>query len=207
MNRRTFVKMAAGSTMLGALPPVAGSQDHGKARSWPETVYFDNPIANGLYPLKFVEELPLVVRGQAHTYRFEKETEIFRFTAHEWIPDAVLFRGMEIKPKNPFGLSNRELHGSKLNLFVDDYRIFDGLSIGTFMKEGGSAFPYRDIHSTKCLYGAFRGWSTQYGGEDHQFLGYFLPNKTCISAKIENCEIGSISVEIKCDMARYSSKK
>ncbi len=172
-----FTPVDATLIPTGALPPVAGSQDHGKARSWPETVYFDNPIANGLFPLKFVEELPLVVRGQAHTYRFEKETEIFRFTAHEWIPDAVLFRGMEIKPKNPFGLSNRELHGSKLNLFVDDYRIFDGLSIGTFMKEGGSAFPYRDIHSTKCLYGTFRGWSTQYGGEDHQFLGYSQTTK------------------------------
>jgi len=206
MNRRTFMKVAAATPALAAnaqgMPLIQG-----QAKPWPKIAYFDNPIANGLYPLQFVETLPLLVRGQAHTSRFEKETEFFRFIAQEWITDAVLFRGLEIKPRNPSDLRNRELQDSKFNLYVDDYRIFDGLRIGTFMKEGGGAFPYRDIHSTKCLYGTYRGWATKDGYPEDQFLGYFLPNQTCISAKVENCQIGSISVEIKCDMARYSAKK
>lgn len=206
MNRRTFVKMAASSTMLGAAPPIEASKDQGKFKPWPEIAYFDNPIANGRFPLKFVEELPLVIRGYEHTSRFVKETEIFRFMAHEWLTDAVLFRGLEIKPRDPSNLSNGKLLGKKFNLYVDDYGIFDGLSISAFMKEGGAAFPYWDPNPTRVRYSAYRGWATKDGWPEG-FLGYFLPNKTCISAKLENCEIGSVEVEIALDMARYSSKK
>lgn len=206
MDRRTFVKMAASTPLLSAVTPTEASPDHGRSR-WPETAYLDNPIANGLIPMKFVEELPLSLRGYAWTSPYE---EIFRFVAHEWITDAVLFRGMEIKPKNPSDFVNQEILDSKLYVYIDDYKASDGCRLGTFMGEGGRAFPLRDIDSTACLYSAMRGWADKDGdgwSDMRRYLGYFLPNKSSLSVKIENSYKGSISVEIKCDMARYTAKK
>jgi hypothetical protein len=203
MDRRTFVKVAAGSPLLAA--GVEARQGHGRTKAWPEVVSLDNPIGHP-YPVHFVEELPLVVRGYAWTSSLEKETELFRFTAHEWITDAVLFRGMEIKPRNPSDLVNRELQGAKLSLYVDDFKVSDGFKVGDFMAEGGRAFRRWDRDdATKVLYCAMLGWKDKDGWPDpERFLGYFLPNKTCIAVKMENSYKGDISVEIKCDMARYT---
>lgn len=203
MNRRTFVKMAAGTPILAATAQAETPRD--QAKKWPETVSLDNPIAHP-YPLKFVEEVPLLLRGYTYGSSFEKEPELFRFMAHEWVSDAILFRGIEIQPKkpNPY-VSNRELLGSRLSLYVDNYRISEPMDTGIFMKEGGGAFPLRNQHSTAALYSTFRGWVDKDGFPDpYHFLGYFLPNKECIVGKIEGCQGCAIAVEIKCDMARYT---
>lgn len=206
MNRRTFVKMAAGTTMLGAIPPIIASPDQGKTRAWPKTVSLDNPIGHP-FPVKFVEEIPLVLRAHFWTNHWEKETEIFRFTAHEWMTDAVLFRGMEMKPRDPSTLCSQEFLDSKFNIYIEDYKALDGLRISSFIKEGGAAFPLRS-DPTKCLSSDFRGWVDKDGWPDMDgYLGYFLPNKHSISLKIENSYKGHIAVEIKCDMARYSTKE
>ena len=206
MDRRTFMKAAAGTTMLGANPAIAASPDHRTMKSWPETAFFDNPIASRLIPMKFVEELPLVLRGQPWMGRHE--AEIFSFTANEWITDAVLFRGMEIKPKNQADLRNRGLLDIKLGLYVDGNKVSDGFSLGDFMKEGGRAFRRWDrSNATKALTCTYLGWSEEWTCSPERFLGYFLPDKTCISVKADGYQEGSIAVEIKCDMARYSTKK
>lgn len=204
MNRRTFVKMAAATPLLSGVTPIEASPDQGRRR-WPETVSLDNPIAHP-YPLKFVEEVPLLLRGYTYGSSFEKEPELFRFMAHEWVSDAILFRGVEIQPKqpNPY-VSNRELLGSKLSLYIDNYRISEPMDISIFMKEGGGAFPLRNQDSTAVLYSTFRGWVDKDGFPDpYHFLGYFLPNKECIVGKIEGCQGCGIAVEIKFDMARYT---
>lgn len=209
MDRRTFVKMAAGAPILATTVPGVAAQNQARTNPWPETALLDNPIANGLIPLKLSEDIPLALRAHAWTSSFEKETELFRFTAHEWMTDAVLFRGIEIKPRNPSDLVNQEIKGIKLSLYVDDSKVSDGFTIGDFMMEGGRAFRRWDRDdATKVLYCTMLGWKDKDGWLDQDgFLGYFIPDKTCISMKIENSYKGSIEVEIKCDMARYSAKK
>lgn len=207
MNRRTFVKMAAGTAMLGAASPAAAAPDHGKPRPWPQTAYLDNPIANGLIPLQFVETLPLLVRARADFYSFVKDAELFSFTAHEWMTDAVLFRGMEIKPRNPSDLVNQEIKDIKLSLHVDGCKVADGFTVGDFMREGGRAFRRWDrSDATKILYTTFLGWADK-DGSDGGFLGYFLPDKTRISVLAGSFQGSSLAVEIQCDLARYTSKK
>lgn len=206
MNRRTFVKAAIGTPILAAT--VSAETPRDQARKWPETVSFDGPAGHP-FPMKFVEELPLVVRGETYASRLEKGAEIFRFTAHEWTTDAALFRGMEIKLRNPSDLSSRDLKAGKLSVWTDGYKVSDGINIGAFMKEGGAAFQRWDrSNSTKVLYATFMGWVDKDGFPDpERFLGYFIPNKTCLSVEVEGCPPGSISVEIKCDMARYTAKR
>lgn len=213
MDRRTFVKTAAGITMLGAMPSIATSSDQKKMRPWPETVYFDNPIANGLFPLKFVEVLPLNVRGRViDTDSFGKPLEIFRFTPREGVRDAVLFRGVEIKVTAAVlhKLYNRELHNSKISVHVDGYKVLEAGEIGTYMKEGGAPFPLHDVNwSGAVLCCTYRGWLDKDGfsyQNQSRFAGYFLPNETCLSVEIDCWQVRSIALEIKCDMARYSTK-
>jgi hypothetical protein len=206
MDRRTFLKAAAGTPLLAA---TAKAELRTEGKRWPGIALLDNPIGNGFCPLKFVEELPLDLRAHAWTSSFEKETELFSFTAHEWMTEAVLFRGMEIKPRNPSDLLNQELQGVKLSLYVDDSKVADGFRVRDFMAEGGRAFRRWDRDdATKVLYGSMVGWKDKDGWPDEDgFLGYFLPNKTCISVKMENSYKGNLEFEIKCDMARYSAKK
>ncbi len=102
MDRRTFLKAAAGTPILAATTAKAETPLI-QGKKWPETVSLDNPIGHP-FPVKFVEALPLVLRGQASSY----EKELFRFTAHEWTSEAVLFRGMEIKLRDPSDLCNQE---------------------------------------------------------------------------------------------------
>lgn len=205
MDRRTFVKVAAGSPLLAA--GVEARQSPGRMKAWPEVVSLDNPIAHP-YPINFVEELPLALRGHAWANSFEKEAELFRFTTHEWHLDAVLLRGIRVKRVDLYDWCNQGLLDSKLNLYVDGQKVLDGASIVDFMKEGGGAFPLRSADSTKALCSIFRGWLDKDGFPDPDgFLGYFLPNKTCVVGKIENPKKSSIAVEVEFDMARYSTKK
>jgi hypothetical protein len=211
MNRRTFMKAAAGTPILAATAQTSASQGQVRTTPWPEKVAFENPIG-GPFSVHFVEELPLVFRGYGYRSSFEKEPELFRFTAHEWVSDAVLFRGLEIKPKNPnpypSRISNQELLDAKLSIYIDDEKVLDRWSLSAFMKEGGEALPVDGRAPSKYQCPTFRGWVDKDGFPDtDQFLGYFLTNKACVVAKIEDCEAGSISVEIKLDMARYGIKK
>jgi len=202
--------MAAGAPILAATAPAAASPGHGLTNTWHEKVSFENPIG-GPFSVHFVEELPLVFRGYGHRTSFDKEPELFRFTAHEWVSDAVLFRGMEIKAKNPNpypSLSKRELHAAKLSIYIDDEKILNRWSLSAFMKEGGGRLPVDGRAPSRYQCSAFRGWVDRDGFPDNdKFLGYFLTNKQCVVAKIEDCEPGSITVEIKLDMARYGIKR
>lgn len=205
MNRRTFVKMAAGG--VGAIAAIPPSQAHGKTKAWPEIVSLDNPIGHP-FPVKFIEELPLVLHGHAWTNPYEKEAELFRFTAHEWVTEAVLFRGMEIKRKHSSDPSHVDILDWKCDVYIDDYKALEGCRISNFMKDGGSAFPLHDSDPPTCLSQVFRGWADNGGWPDpDHFLGFFLPNKSSLSVRIPNAYRGSISAEIKCDMARYGTKR
>lgn len=208
MNRRTFLKAAAGAPVLasGAQSTLHAAHSQETMKPWPKTAYFDNPIANGLFPLQFVETLPLLVRARAEHYSFVKDAELFSFTAHEWITDAVLFRGMEIKPKKPSDRCNQALLDVNLSIYVDDSKVSDGFRVGDFMAEGGRAFRRWDrADTTKILYCTSLGWSDKWSCDQDHFLGFFIPGKTCISVKAEGSV--DVEVEIKCDMARYTSKK
>ena len=207
MNRRTFVKMAAGAPIIAVTAPAAASLGQGRANTWPGKVAFENPIG-GPFAVYFVEELPLVFRGYGYRMSWDKEPELFRFTAHEWVTDAVLFKGLEIQPKksNPY-VSNEGLLDSKLSIYIDDEKVLDRWSTSAFMKKGGGLLPVNGRARSKYQCPTFRGWVDRDGFPDsNKFLGYFLTNKACVVAKIEDCGPGSFSVEIKCDMARYTSQ-
>jgi hypothetical protein len=77
------------------------------------------------------------------------------------------------------------------------------------MREGGRVFRRWDRKdTTKLLYCTMLGWEGKDGYYDpDRFLGYFIPNKTCISVKADGFQVSSIAVEIKCDMARYGTKR
>jgi len=209
MNRRTFIKAAAGSPILVAGASAVAEQDLVRKNTWPETIALDNPIAHP-YPVHFIEEVPLLIRGSAWTSASHKEPELFRFMAQEWVCDAMLVRGIQIKQVDLFDWSNQELLDTQLSLYVEGQKVLDRAPIADFMKEGGCAFPLHGCGPTKALPSVFMGWGwlEKEGFLDHnQFLGYFLPNKECIVGKVENHKGGSISVEIELDMARYSTKK
>lgn len=206
MDRRTFVKAAAVAPMMIT---AGDAKVIGNAR-WPEQVSLDNPIAHH-YPVRFVESLPLSLRSYPYLSRFVNEAELFRFTAHEWHSEVVLFRGFQMTPREPLELLNQQLLDSKIGVYIDDYNVSDNYAAGNFMKEGGGPFPLR-TDSTKALYSTMRGWgmADAEGCSDlNQFLGYFLPHGYSIVVKLEDYpkEMRSTDFEIKCDMARYTAKK
>lgn len=185
-----------------------GSDVSKKADVWPDTVILDNPIAHH-FPVRFVEEVPLVLNaGTVGT--IGKELELFRFTANEWISDALLFRGIEIKPRKP---NCRGLLDCNLHLYIEDGEVMHRCPMAMFMQDGGAAFPARlpNRNGYMVLANAFRGWSEhpkEKGfGDMERFLGYFLPNKSIVIATIEGASEGWIEAKIKCDMARYTTKR
>jgi len=206
MKRRSFVKMTAGAALLGALPRIAAPSAQTKA--WPKTVYFDNPIGNRLFPLTFVKTLPRCVRSDISQAYFGKCKDILKYTAHEGTADAVLFRGIEIKPVNPRDLENRKFLDLDLNIWVDGYRVAMGGKLGTFTKSGGRPLPlHNPANSYICLYATHKGWLDKDGPMDEDtFAGYFLPNETCLSVSIGGFQESSGLVDVIFDMARYTTK-
>lgn len=206
MDRRTFVKAAAVAPMLAT---ASAAKDVGNRR-WPEQVSFDNPIAHP-YAVKFVEELPLSLRSWPYISRFVNEVELFRFTAHEWHSEAVLFRGFQMTPRKPSALLNQQLLDSKIGVYINDSKVSDGCDVGNFLKEGGGPFP-RWTEPKKVMHSTMLGWvlaDAEGFADMNQFLGYFLPHGDSIMVKLENYpkEIGCAELEIKCDMARYTTGK